>query len=80
MNNQMIRGIDFITIEVHGLNQSRMASLEDCQDLLDENPILSNFKTEVLNHTRETGYLDVALYPKNGDKKKFIEDIKKYEL
>jgi|TARA_R110000796_G_scaffold133846_1_gene249505 hypothetical protein len=76
----MIRGIDFVTVELYGLNQSTMADIEECQVLLDESKILSSFKAEVLNHRRETGYLDVALYPKDGNKRKFIEDIKKYGL
>lgn len=75
-----IRGIDFVTIEVYGLNQSGMADLEECQGLLDENPMFSDFRVEAVNHRRGTGYIDVALYPKDGDKRKFIEDIKKFGL
>lgn len=73
----MIRGIDYITIEVHGLNQSGMADLDECQGLLDENPKFKNFITKALRHRTESGYIDIALYPKDGDKRKFIEDIKK---
>jgi hypothetical protein len=76
----MIRGIDFVTIEVYGLSQSGGAGLEECQGLLEESDMFDNFKVEALNHRKETGYIDVALYPKNGDKKKFIEDIKKFGL
>jgi hypothetical protein len=76
----MIRGIDYVTIEVFGLNQSGEASLEECQGLLDVNPMFKEFRAEALNHRRGTGYVDVALYPKDGDKRKFIEDIKKYGL
>lgn len=76
----MIRGIDFVTIEVFGLNQSGMADLEECQGLLDESLMFIDFKTEALNHRRGTGYVDVALYPKDGDKRKFIKDIKKFGL
>jgi hypothetical protein len=76
----MIRGVDFVTIEVYGLNQSGMADLEECQGLLEENPMFKNFVVEALNHRRGTGYVDVALYPKDGDKRKFIEDIKKFGL
>jgi hypothetical protein len=76
----MIRGIDYVTIEVYGLNQSGMADLEECQGLLDESSRFKNFRAEALNHRRGTGYVDVALYPKDGDKRKFIEDIKKFGL
>lgn len=76
----MIRGIDYVTIEVYGLNQSGMADLEECQGLLDESPRFKNFRVEALNHRMGTGYVDVALYPKDGDKRKFIEDIKKFGL
>ena len=76
----MIRGIDFATIEVFGLNQSGMASLEECQGLLDENPMFDDFKAEAVNHRRGTGYVDVVLYPKDGNKRKFIEDIKRLGL
>ena len=76
----MIRGVDFVTIEVYGLSQSGAATLEECQKLLDSNPMFDNFKTEALNHRHHTGYIDVALYPKDGDKRKFIEDVKKFGL
>lgn len=57
-----------------------MADLEECQGLLEENPMFSDFKVEALHHRRGTGYVDVALYPKDGDKRKFIQDIKKFGL
>lgn len=76
----MIRGIDYVTIEVFGLNQSVGANLEECQGLLDANPMFKDFRVEALNHRIGTGYVDVALYPKDGDKRKFIEDIKKNGL
>jgi hypothetical protein len=76
----MIRGIDYITIEIFGLVEYADATLEECQRVLDANPRFDNFKTEVLNHRRGTGYVDVALYPKDGDKRKFIEDIKNMGL
>lgn len=76
----MIRGIDYVTIEVFGLNQSSGADLEECQGLLEESDRFTNFKVEALNHRKGTGYVDVALYPKDGDKRKFIEDIKKFGL
>jgi hypothetical protein len=80
MSNQLIRGLDYVTIEVYGLYPPVDASLEECQRLLDESEMFNNFKTEVLNNRGHTGYLDVALYPKNGDKRKFIEEIKKIGL
>jgi hypothetical protein len=76
----MIRGIDYVTIEVFGMNQSAYASLEECQGLLEESGRFDNFRVEALNHRVNTGYIDVALYPKDGDKRKFIEDIKKFGL
>lgn len=75
----MIRGIDYVTIEVFGINKSSEASLEVCQGLLEESGRFDNFRIEALNH-RANGYIDVALYPKDGDKRKFIEDIKKFGL
>lgn len=76
----MIRGIDYVTIEVYGLVQSGNASLDECQVALDNNPMFKDFKAEALNHRRGTGYVDVALYPKDGDKRKFIQDIKEMGL
>ena len=76
----MIRGIDYVTIEVFGLNQSSEAELEECQGLLEESGRFNDFRVEALNHRINTGYIDVALYPKDGDKRKFIEDIKKFGL
>lgn len=75
-----IRGIDFVTIEFLGLNQGSMDTKEECQALLEENGTLNDFKFEVLNHRQGTGFIDVALYPKNGDKRKFISDLKKWGL
>ena len=76
----MIRGIDYITIEVYGLVESGNASLYECQVALDNNPRFDKFIAEALNHRRGTGYVDVALYPKDGDKRKFIQDIKEMGL
>lgn len=74
----MIRGIDYVTIEVFGLGQPYKASIQECQELIDENPTFKDFDAKVLQHREGTGYIDVALYPKNGDKRKFIKDAKKY--
>jgi hypothetical protein len=78
--SQKIRGIDYVTIEFFGLDQGFMDSEEECQALLEERGTLEDFDFEVLNHRKGTGYIDVALYPKNGDKEKFIEDLKKWGL
>lgn len=75
-----IRGIDYVTIEFFGLNQGYMDSEQECQALLEENGTLNDFQFEVLNHRKGTGYIDVALYPKDGNKEKFIEDLKKWGL
>lgn len=72
-----IRGIDYITIEVYGLMQSYSASIEECQKFIEILGTFSDYDFEVLNHRRDTGYIDIALYPKNGDKRKFIKDIKR---
>lgn len=72
----MIRGIDYFTIEIYGLMQSYDATIEDCQLLVDKVDSLSNYDAKVLNHNKDTGYIDVALYPKNGDKRRFISDLK----
>lgn len=76
----MIRGVDYVTIELFGLNQSSMADIEECQELLDESPMFDDFEAVVLNHRKHTGYIDVALYPKDDNKRKFIKDIKKFGL
>ncbi len=75
-----VRGIDYVTIEVFGINQGYMDSEQECKLLLEERGTLKDFEFEVLNHRKGTGYIDVALYPKNGDKEKFIEDLKKWGL
>lgn len=71
-----IRGIDFVTIEIYGLMQSYNATIEECQVLVDKIASLSEYDVKVLNHQQDTGYIDVALYPKNGDKRRFIKNIK----
>lgn len=76
----MIRGIDYITIEVLNLTQSSQVGLDECQELLENNSKFNDFKVEALNYRRDSGHIDVALYPKNGDKRKFIEDLKKIGL
>lgn len=75
-----VRGIDYVTIEVFGINQGYMDSEQECKLLIEERGTLKDFEFEVLNHRKGTGYIDVALYPKNGDKDKFIEDLKKWGL
>jgi len=72
----MIRGIDFFTIEVYGLMQSYNATIEECQRLVNKVESLKKYDLEVLNHQQDTGYIDIALYPKNGDKRKFIKNLK----
>jgi len=76
--SQKIRGIDYVTIEVFGMNQGYMDSEEECKALIEEQGVFNDFDFEVLQHRKGTGFIDVALYPKNGDKRKFIKDIKKY--
>ena len=71
-----IRGIDYITIEVYGLMQSYSASIEECQIFIGILGTFSRYEFKVLNHRQDTGYIDVALYPKNGDKRQFIKNIK----
>lgn len=71
-----IRGIDFVTIEIYGLMQSYNATIEECQVLVDKIASLNEYEVKVLNHQQDTGYIDVALYPKNGDKRRFIKNIK----
>jgi hypothetical protein len=72
----MIRGVDFVTIEIYGLMQSYNATIEECQVLVDEVKSLQHYEVKVLNHNQDTGYIDVALLPKNGNKRKFIKDLK----
>jgi adenine C2-methylase RlmN of 23S rRNA A2503 and tRNA A37 len=72
----MIRGIDFVTIEIYGLMQSYNATIEECQKLVDKVDSLKHYQVKVLNHRQDTGYIDVALYPKDGDKRKFIKNLK----
>ena len=74
----MERGVDYVTVEVRGLNQGAFDSIEKCQALLDERRVFKDFDAKVLNHRMGTGYIDVVLYPKNGDKDKFLKDIKRY--
>jgi len=72
----MIRGIDFVTIEIYGLMQSYNATIEECQILVDNIQSLKHYEVKVLNHQQDTGYIDVALYPKDNNKRKFIKDLK----
>jgi len=72
----MIRGIDYVTIEIYGLMQSYNATIEECQALVDKVSSLKHYEVKVLNHQQDTGYIDVALYPKDGDKRKFIKQLK----
>lgn len=72
-----IRGIDYVTIEVYGFMQSYAASIEECQRFIKILGTFNDYEFEVLNHNIDTGYIDIALYPKDGDKRKFIKDIKR---
>lgn len=72
----MIREIDFVTIEIYGLMQSYDATIDECQTLVDKVESLKHYEAKVLNHRQDTGYIDIALYPKNGDKRKFIKNLK----
>ncbi len=76
--SQKIRGIDYVTIEIFGINQGYMDSEDECKVLIEEKGVFKDFEFEVLQHRKGTGFIDVALYPKNGDIRKFIKDIKKY--
>jgi hypothetical protein len=78
--SQKIRGVDYVTIEFFGLNQGFMDSEEECQALLEERGTLKDFDFEVLIHRKGTGFVDVALYPKAGDKEGFINNLKKFGL
>jgi len=73
---EKIRGIDYVTIEVYGLMQSYNASIEECQILVDRIAHLKKYDVKVLNHRQDTGYIDVVLYPKDTDKRKFIKNLK----
>ena len=72
----MIRGIDYVTIEIYGLMQSYNATLEECQKLIDNVDSLKHYKVKVLNHNQDTGYIDVALYPNDQGKRQFIKNLK----
>jgi hypothetical protein len=72
----MIRGIDFITLEIYGLMQSYDASIEECQLLVNAVVHLNRYEVKVLRHRQDSGFIDIALYPKNGDKRKFIKLLK----
>lgn len=69
----MIRGVDYVTIEIYGLMQSYNATIEECQALVDKVDSLKHYQVKVLRHNQDTGYIDVALYPKDKDKRKFIK-------
>lgn len=73
--NQKIRGVDFVTVEVYGFLQSYDATIEECQKIIDKSGTFRDYTATVLEHRKDTGYIDVMLTPKNGDKKKFIKDI-----
>ena len=72
----MIRGIDFVTIEIYGLMQSYNATIKECQELVNKVESLKHYEAKVLNHQQDTGYIDVALYPKDADKRRFIKNLK----
>jgi hypothetical protein len=72
----MIRDIDYTTIEIYGLMQSYDATIEDCQVLIDRVESLKHYNVKVLDHRKDTGYVDVMLTPKDNDKRKFIKNIK----
>jgi hypothetical protein len=44
----MIRGIDFVTIEVYGLMQSYNATIEECQVLVDKVQSLKHYQVKVI--------------------------------
>lgn len=71
-----IRGIDYVTIEVYGLMQNYSASIEECQSIIEMLETFDRYNYQVLNHQQDTGYIDVALYPKDEDKRKFIKNLK----
>jgi hypothetical protein len=73
--SQKIRGVDFVTIEIYGLMQSYNATVEECQIFIDKVESLKKYNVKVLEHRKDTGYIDVMLTPKNEDKRKFIKDI-----
>jgi hypothetical protein len=72
----MIRDIDYTTIEIYGLMQSYDATIEDCQVLIDRVESLKHYNVKVLDHRKDTGYVDVMLTPKDNDKRKFIKNLK----
>ena len=71
----MIRGVDYVTIEVAGIGNQYHHSLEQCNEMLRSNPIFALFDTTVLRSRRD-GYVDVLLKPIDGDKRKFISNLK----
>jgi hypothetical protein len=72
----MIRDIDYTTIEIYGLMQSYDATIEECQVLIDRVESLKHYNVKVLDHRKDTGYVDVMLTPKDNDKRKFIKNLK----
>lgn len=72
----MIRGVDYVTIEIYGLLQSYEANIEECQALVENVPTLQRYEVKVLGHREDTGFIDVALYPKYDDKRRFIKYLK----
>jgi hypothetical protein len=73
---EKIRGIDYVTIEVYGLMQSYSASIEECQIVIGILGTFNRYEFKVLNHQQDTGFIDIALFPKDGDKRKFIKNLK----
>lgn len=71
----MIRGIDFVTVEVYGFMQSYEATVEECQEIIDKSDAFSDYTAKVLRHNKDKGFIDIMLTPKDGDKRKFIKDI-----
>jgi hypothetical protein len=73
---EKIRGVDYVTIEIYGLLQSYNASVDDCQVLVDKIQSLKHYSVKVLEHRKDTGFIDVMLTPKDQDKRKFIKNLK----
>lgn len=73
----MIRGIDYVTVEVAGIGKQYHNTLEECNELLNKFPMFREFDTTVLE-SRNDGFVDVLLKPKDGDKKKFISELNKF--
>jgi len=71
----MIRGIDYATVEVAGIGKNYSHTLEQCNEMLNNFPIFREFETTVLQ-SRNDGFVDVLLKPKDGDKKKFIKNLR----